>query len=949
MRRIKLIVILLFALPLLAFTERFSNVFKATSQAGGTIAAPTGVIASDASYSTKIGLTWDTMRGATLYRIFRSTSNDPATATSLGTTAAGAFFDATAIVGQTYFYWVRAENGNVVSELSQPDQGLRASGNIPGPLQPLNPPPAPAANPVTATKAYLGKTLFWDEQLSSTRTVSCGTCHFASNGGSDSRSIVNNTRATNPGADSLFGTPDDVFASPGVPSNNSNGTYNWSPLFGFREQVTGRKSRSYIDAAYSSLLFWDGRATGTFTDPASGAVLISVGGALESQVLVPPLSTSEMGHTGRNWNDVAARIAASRPLALSPSIPLPLSEWIGGRTYPELFTEAFGTPEVTPARIAMAIATFERTLYSDRTPFDAAISQIGQLTSAEVRGQQIFNGQGRCNSCHIGNLFTDNLFHNIGLRPQTEDPGRFAITGNVNELGEFRTVSLRNVELRSPYMHFGRFATLEEVVEFYNRGGDFDAPNIDRTRIRPLGLTMQQKSDLVAFLKRPLTDPRVAAASPPFDRPTLYTESNRVPLLIDKGTTGSGGHVPQAMAIEPPLAGNPSFTVAVSNALGGAQAVLVIDRNAPGTGPTIPATGSLARVTIQLSGSGAGQGRGSVSLPIPPVLAGTTFFGRWFVVDGGAPGGVAVTEAFKFTIFGGEATAGRAKYIDFDGDGRTDISVFRPSDVTWYILQSFNGTVRATNFGNHADKLAPEDYDGDGKTDVAVFRENPANPNRADFYLLRSSNGTLQQVQFGRTGDLPVAGDWDGDGRADLTVYRDGSQTGGQSYFFYRPSSLPGTDFVSVAWGASGDRPVAADFDGDGRTDAAVFRPATGAWYILQSTNNQLAAIQFGSGGDRAVPADYDGDKKTDLAVFRPSGGAWYVLRSSDQTFRALQFGIASDTPTPGDYDGDGLADFAVFRASIGHWYILHNADNSVRAVGWGIFQDVPVPSVSVQ
>ena len=93
----------------------------------------------------------------------------------------------------------------------------------------------------------------------------------------------------------------------------------------------------------------------------------------------------------------------------------------------------------------------------------------------------------------------DNAFHNIGVRPQTEDTGRFQVTGDPNDMGEFRTPSLRNVSLRGPYFHPGRFTTLEEVVEFYNRGGDFDAPNINRNLIRPLNLSPQQKSDLLAF------------------------------------------------------------------------------------------------------------------------------------------------------------------------------------------------------------------------------------------------------------------------------------------------------------------------------------------------------------------------------------------------------------------------------------------------------------------
>jgi hypothetical protein len=123
-------------------------------------------------------------------------------------------------------------------------------------------------------------------------------------------------------------------------------------------------------------------------------------------------------------------------------------------------------------------------------------------------------------------------------------------------------------------MHDGRFATLEEVVDFYDRGGDFDAPHLNRTFIRRLGLSAQQKSDLVAFMKNELTDPRVAAeAGPLFDRPMLYSESARVPQIVGTGSSASGGSVPQVLAIEPPFAGNPNFTVGLSRAQGGASAV----------------------------------------------------------------------------------------------------------------------------------------------------------------------------------------------------------------------------------------------------------------------------------------------------------------------------------------------------------------------------------------
>src|SRR4051812_5280402 len=643
---------LLLIISTLIFADRLLTGSDSSGQTG-SLTAPAEVTASDNSYVTKVGINWNTVRGATVYRIFRNTTNDATKATAVGTTAEGTFFDTTATVGQPFFYWVRAENGAIVSPMSSPDQGTRATGNING-AGPLNPPPQPAGNLVTATKAYLGKTLFWDEQLSSTGTVACGTCHFAANGGSDSRAVVGSPRARNAGADGVFNTADDVFASPGVISNNADGSYSFSALYGFHEQVTGRKSRSYIDAGFSpNALFWDGRATGTFSDPIGGAIVLPNGAALESQVLGPPVSSTEMANTNRTWIDVASRITNSSPLALSPSVPAGLRDWINGRSYAELFQEAFGSPDVTPVRIAEAIATFERTLYSDRTPFDLATQNITPLGAAEQRGQGIFNGRG-CNVCHAGSLFSDNQFHNIGVRPQTEDTGRFQVTGNANNIGEFRTPSLRNVGLRGPYFHDGRFQTLEEVVAFYNRGGDFDAPNINHNLIRPLGLNPQQQSDLVAFLRNALSDPRVIAGTAPFDRPTLYSESNRIPTITGAGTQGTGGSIPQPVAVEPPLVGNTSFSVGVSNALGGSQAVLVIDSNDPGAGPTIPATGSFARLSLTLSGSGAGQGFGSASLLIPgnSALVGQSFFGRWYIKDAAAAGGVATSPAFRFTVFG---------------------------------------------------------------------------------------------------------------------------------------------------------------------------------------------------------------------------------------------------------------------------------------------------------
>lgn len=652
MRNTKIFVCLSFAALAAA-----AGVFHSSKVSGNTtvttLGAPTGVNASDNSYSDKIGVSWDTIQGATVYRVFRNVINDPSTSIQVGTSVSNSFFDTGVLPGQISFYWVQAENGIDSSQLSTSDTGVRTGTPQQGPVPPLQPPPALVGNQITASKIYLGKTLFWDEQMSSTRTVACGTCHHSGSGGTDPRSKVGIDGSLNSGPDMITNTADDVRGSAGVPSNSGNGTYSKISQYGLDPQVTGRRGMSYLNAGYSPLLFWDGRASNTFRDPLTNLVILPTGGALESQVIGPPVSTAEMAHTGRSWTDVALQIAASKPLALSSSVPAPLETWIGGRTYPDLFQEVFGTPEVTADRIALAIAAFERELYSDRAPIDLANAGITPLSQQEQRGRNVFNASS-CNVCHAGPLFTDNSFRYIGVRPQNEDTGRFQVTGNSNNIGEFRTPSLRNVELRGSYFHNGRFTTLEEVVAFYNRGGDFAGPNKPINLIRPLGLSGPQQADLVAFLKRPLTDPRVAAEAPPFDRPTLFTESDRVPLITGTGKPGSGGLIPQIKALSPPIVGNPQFTLSVDLALGNGGAVLVISENDPGTDGGVPLSGSLARVEGVTQGSGAGNGWASFSVPIPDSasLVGRTFFARWYIADAAAANGYSASQAAKFTIFG---------------------------------------------------------------------------------------------------------------------------------------------------------------------------------------------------------------------------------------------------------------------------------------------------------
>jgi cytochrome c peroxidase len=527
----------------------------------------------------------------------------------------------------------------------------------PPPPPPLQPPPIPAGNPLTAAKTNLGKTLFWDEQLSTSKTVACGTCHIFGEGGSDPRTSATNAATRNPGADGIFNTPDDVLGSPGVARQDANGKYVFDAVFGLSPGVTGRKSPSVINAAYVPSLFWDGRALPTFTDPVGGGVVLNGGAALESQSVNPPVSDVEMGHIGQDWAEITARLSTATPLRMSPQVPAQLTNWIAGRDYSALFQEAFGTPDITAVRIAMAIATYERALFSNQAPVDVAPQT---LTPQEQQGGQIFATIGRCNVCHVGSRQTNDTFRYIGVRPQNDDLGRFNVTGLAADRGRMKVPSLRNVELRAPYFHNGEMATLEDVVDFYDRGGDFTAPNKDPA-IAPIGLTPVQKAALVAFLKRPLTDPRIAAGQAPFDRPLLYSESALVPQHFGAGTPGGGGFVPRLIANEPPAVGNADFTLAIDRGNGAHDGILVLSSTADPFGTLFQ--GAMLHVQLSsivglvrvgpLSGVGAGNGFGSVTLPIAndPLMVGVSWYAQWFVFDLTPGSRFAASEAAQITFF----------------------------------------------------------------------------------------------------------------------------------------------------------------------------------------------------------------------------------------------------------------------------------------------------------
>jgi hypothetical protein len=270
---------------------------------------------------------------------------------------------------------------------------------------------------------------------------------------------------------------------------------------------------------------------------------------------------------------------------------------------------------------------------------------------------------------------------------------------------------------------------------------------------------------------------------------------------------------------------------------------------------------------------------------------------------------------------------------DFDGDGETDMSVYRPSQGLWSVRRSRDNTEMSVQFGSSAfgDIPVPGNYDGDQKTDIAVYRGGA-------WYILQSSNNQVRGVQFGLPTDKAVAGDYDGDGKTDIAVWRP------ENGAWYMLRSSDG-QFAAINWGANGDSPLASDYDGDGVTDLTVWRPSTGTWYIRQSSDGNLRAVPFGTAGDIPLVADIDGDKKADLVIFRTSTGVWHILKSSDGSYAAIPWGTTTDIPVPGDYDLDGKTDVAVFRPSEGRWYILKSSNGTWAVQDYGLSGDVPVPA----
>ena len=247
---------------------------------------------------------------------------------------------------------------------------------------------------------------------------------------------------------------------------------------GIRGQLGGRRSPPVSNSAYNSLQFWDGRAP-----------------SLEEQAKGPIANPLEMGNTHevmiRSVNDIPG--------------------------YIDNFNDVYGTSPITIDQVADAIASFERTVVTTDSPFDWFVQGDAQaLSPLEREGLEVFNGKGHCTACHWGGNLSDGRFHNVGVRQSgTVDNGRYAVTKDPRDRFAFKTPTMRDVGLRPPYLHNGSEEDLAAVVEFYNRGGDTNDPNLDPL-IVPLGLAEREKRALVAFLQQSLIslNPEVADVKP---------------------------------------------------------------------------------------------------------------------------------------------------------------------------------------------------------------------------------------------------------------------------------------------------------------------------------------------------------------------------------------------------------------------------------------------------
>jgi hypothetical protein len=310
---------------------------------------------------------------------------------------------------------------------------------------------------------------------------------------------------------------------------------------------------------------------------------------------------------------------------------------------------------------------------------------------------------------------------------------------------------------------------------------------------------------------------------------------------------------------------------------------------------------------------------------------------------------IAIIASTILTVSASAQTMFR-KVNDFDGDGRADFAVTRAENflMVWYIWQSTAG-YKQIQWGLPADRVAAGDYDGDGRTDIAVARQTSGDTSSFTTYILQSQTNSVAFQTVTNPFDVAFfAGpqDYDGDGKSDPALFRSGTGNFATA-FFYRSSRSGGTGVANVP----GSVPVrVGDLTGDGGAEATTYLDQTAGpnqrLWIRNLATGELRGVFWGVPGDEPVPADFDGDGRGDIAVFRPNTGEWWWLRSSDNVAQTVRWGSSGDTTVPADYDGDGRTDHAVRRvpvgASNGTYYIL-GSSTGFRTFVWGLPSDTVV------
>lgn len=321
-------------------------------------------------------------------------------------------------------------------------------------------------------------------------------------------------------------------------------------------------------------------------------------------------------------------------------------------------------------------------------------------------------------------------------------------------------------------------------------------------------------------------------------------------------------------------------------------------------------------------------------------------------------------------LTGASAPMAAAKAVlDFDGDGKTDYLVLRRTStisseaapLEWYVLLS-DGGVMAREFGlasNIVDRAMPEDYDGDGKCDFAVYR---VGDDPLVLYYLASETNTLHAVQLDGFQHADMTQDYDGDGKADPAQAR----VDINHDLVWRILESTTGNIRTVQFGRVLDVPLRGDYDGDGKADFAIYRkpfsemPYHNTFFIIRSSDGEMQSEVFGNyETDRIISADFDGDRKTDIAVWRRrvtevDTGYWYWIESSTGIHRAFHFGIGNqDLAIPGDYDGDGKTDIAVSRydrnpdQALGKTiFYVNRSTGGMTAVHWGNGYDFTMTSL---